>query len=325
MYRRAIWLIVVLASAAPARASTWADAMFPEQSRDFGAVPRGCMAAHPFRFINKTGQTVHLASVRVSCGCTSAYQMHDTIKPGEESGIMVQMDTSRFIGNRKVTVYVTFDAPQFTEVKLTVEANSRSDLTLLPDTIAFGKIKQGHTPESSVKICFIGAGDYEIHEAQCTSHYIQLAASLESRKASEVTYVLTAKLRPDTPPGKWYTDIWLTTNQQSMPKVRIPLTVEVEGTLNLSPRVIELGEVKSGVITDRKVILRGGRPFRITEIEGTDSQIAVRETQADSKTVHVLTVTLNPTTTGELSRIIRVKTDLATGAVEFNAHAVVVP
>lgn len=316
--------LVLFAFALPARAD-WTEGLFTEQSRDFGAVPRGCIAAHPFRFSNNTGQPIRISSVRVSCGCTAANQMHQVVKPGEESAIMVQMDTGRFQGPRKVTVYVQFDMPQFSEVRLTVEANSRSDLTLLPDGLAFGRVRQGSTPENTIKICFIGNANYEIREAQCGSHYLQISASLEQRKNSEVTYQLTAKLRPDTPPGKWYTDIWLITNQESMPKVRIPVTVEVEGTLNLSPRTIELGEVKAGTITDRKIVLRGARPFRIIEIEGTDSQLAVRETNSDAKSVHVLTVTLSPLMPGDLNQAIRVKTDLSSGSVEFNAHATVVP
>lgn len=324
MHRCSILIIVVVALAAPSRASAWADAMFPERVRDFGAVPRGSVAAHPFRFTNNTGQPVRINNVRVSCGCTNAYQMQQMIKPGEESAIMVQMDTGRFVGPRKVTVYVQFDLPQFSEVMLTVEANSRVDLTLLPDVLAFGKIKQGTSPEASIKICFMGGGDYEIREAQCGSHYIQLSAALESRKANEVTYVLNARMRPDTPPGKWYTDIWLVTNKDTMAKVRIPLTVEVEAAFNLSPRTIELGEVKLGTVSDRKVILRGGRPFRITAIEGADSHVSVRESQSESKTVHVLTVTLTPTTPGDLHRVIRVRTDLSPTTVEFDAHARVV-
>ena len=42
--------------------------------------------------------------------------------------------------------------------------------------------------------------------------------------------------------------------------------------------------------------------------------------------MHVLTVTLNPREVGDLSRIIRVQTDLTSYAeIEFNAQAKVVP
>jgi hypothetical protein len=137
---------------------------------------------------------------------------------------------------------------------------------------------------------------------------------------------LKAKIRPDTPAGKWYTDIWLKTNNPAVPRLRVPVTVEVEAALSVSPNTIVLGQVKAGTESDRKVIIRGVKPFRITGFSGTDNELKVRETAADSKTVHVLTVTLSPVHAGELTRIIRVQTDLKNGGdIEFHAQAQVVP
>ena len=35
-------------------------------------------------------------------------------------------------------------------------------------------------------------------------------------------------MRPDTPAGVWFTDIWVTTNNPGYAKLRVPVTVEVE-------------------------------------------------------------------------------------------------
>src|SRR5205823_12721975 len=56
-------------------------------------------------------------------------------------------------------------------------------------------------------------------------------------------YEVTATLRPDTPVGKWYTDVWLLTSDASSSRLRVPLTVDVEPTLNLSPGAV--AEVRS--------------------------------------------------------------------------------
>ena len=58
----------------------------------------------------------------------------------------------------------------------------------------------------------------------------------------------------------------------------------------------------------------------------SDKLVQVRKTNDDSKTVHVLTVTLNPNEVGSLSRRIEVQTDLTNGGkIEFEASAEVVP
>ena len=66
--------------------------------------------------------------------------------------------------------------------------------------------------------------------------------------------------------------------------------------------------------------------LHVTGITGTDKQLQVRTTSDESKSVHVLTVTLNPMETGTFTRPITVQTDLKIGAdITFNASAEVVP
>src|SRR5262249_31405929 len=138
------------------------------------------------------------------------------------------------------------------------------------------------------------------------------------RPGGDTAYEIYAKLRKDTPAGKWYTDLWLTTNNPSMPRLRVPVTVEVESPLTLNPSTVALGQVKAGTESDRKVIIRGLRPFRITGITGTDNELQVRTTSNESKAVHVLTVTLSPREAGKLERDIRVQTDLSNSTdIEF--------
>lgn len=327
--RRYGWLVaVVWASAAGnADASSWADGMFEELSRDFGSVPRGQVLTHPFRLINNTKQTVHISGVRVSCtACTTARSLQTTLAPGQETAILVNMDTRRFSNTRSVTVYVAFDQPRFEEVRLWVQANSREDVAVQPDALAFGRIKRGSSPTTSVTVSFLGSDAYAVEEVRSTSNYIQPSCKLIRREGGEVSYQLSATLRPDAPAGKWFTDIWLKTNSPAMPRVRIPLTVEIESALSVSPNAVALGQVKAGTETDRKVVIRGIRPFRITGISGTDDQISVRDSASESQRVHVLTVTLRPLGAGELTKIIRIHTDLKTGGeIEFAAQAQVVP
>ena len=94
----------------------------------------------------------------------------------------------------------------------------------------------------------------------------------------------------------------------------------------VSPTTVGLGEVRAGKLAERKVIVRGVRPFRILSVAGTDKELSVRDSTSDSKTVHVLTVTLQPQHAGEMQRVLRVLTDLkGEEAIEFLAVAQVVP
>lgn len=327
MWRTIGTSLLVLFVSGRAHASGWADALFEELSRDFGSVPRGQQVVHPFRLVNKTRERVVISSVRVSCGlCSTAKALQSTLEPGQETAILVTLDTRRFANTKNITVYVQFSRPNFEEVRLWVQANSRDDVAFEPEGLHFGKIKRGDPAKSGLNVSFLGTSQTHIQEVKCDSNYIKLAVREVRRETGEVTYRVEAEVRPDAPAGKWYTDVWLKTDHAAMPRLRIPLTVEIEGPLSVTPATVSLGKVQAGGETDRKVILRGIRPFRIVEIAGTDDQIRIRQTSTESRTVHVLTVTLTPRQPGELNRIIRIRTDLeAGGDIAFNAQARIEP
>ena len=326
MLRYSLFCAVLLAAAGPVRASSWADGLFDELSKDFGSVPRGTVAVHPFRLVNNTSGPVQISSVRVSCGCTSARALQTHLAPGQETAILAHMDTRRFYATKNVTIYVQFSQPRFEEVRLWVQANSRDDVSFAPDNLNFGKVKRGAAQTAEMTITFSGNGQTQVLEAKCDSNYLQPTFKEIRRDSSEVAYQISAQIRPDVPAGKWYSDVWVKTNNPAMPRLRVPLTIEIESALSVSPTTIVLGQVKAGTESDRKVILRGVRPFRIINVAGTDDQVRVRETNSEAKTVHVLTVTLNPTAPGTINRTLRVHTDLETGGdIEFNAQAQVVP
>jgi hypothetical protein len=309
MFRFSLAAAAALVLSAPAPAATWAEGLFEELARDFGSVPRGPMLTHPYRLTNSTRQTVRITSVRVSCGCTSATAMQGVLAPGQSTVVMAQMDTTRFIGPKTVTIYVQFDQPAWEEVRLSITANSRTDIVVTPDTLAFGPVPKGTGPARTTTVTF--SGGTQLVSVAAESNYVQLTAKATRNTGFDVAYEVTATLRPDTPVGKWFTDVWLNTNNAGSPRIRVPLTVDVEPALNLSPATAAFGGVTIGNSTERRVILRGPQPFKVTDVKGTDDQVTV--TTGDNKEarpVHVLTVKVKANGVGDLSRTLTIVTDL---------------
>jgi hypothetical protein len=325
MLRIRVGLLVGLLAATPAQAGSWADGMFEEVTKDFGSVPRGPTLTHLFRFTNKTGSPVHLAGVRVSCGCVTATPSQYDIAPGQSAVVQALMDTRRFMGAKTVTIFLQFDRPGWEEVRLWVQANSRDDVSVTPDAFSLGQAKRGTVPSGTVTITFLGNSNSQVLEVQRESNYVLTDLKELRRQGSEVTYQLTARLRPDVPVGKWFTDVWVKTNNPGMPRVRVPLTVEIESALSISPSTVVLGQVKPGDEAERRVILRGVKPFKVTGVEGTDGELTVKDSTEDARPVHVLTVRLKPAKAGEVSKTLKVITDLKDeGEIEFQARAQVV-
>lgn len=324
MRRYLFILLVGFCSTNAVWADTWADGLFESLSKDFGSVPHGQIVSHPFRIVNNTGSPIRIANVRVSCGCVTAHAVKNYLAPGQETAIVAQMDTSRFLNSRTVTIYVTIDSPSYAEVRLWVRANSREDISVFPDTLAFGRVKRGATPNTSVNISLLGNGTYRVLQVSCDSNYVQPVCKLSNQGPNGVNYQLTANLRSDTPPGKWYTDVWVTTNSPTMPKIRIPLTVEIQSALSVSPNTILLGKVQAGTETVRKIIVRGVQPFKILSIKGADKQLTVFGDTSQERTIHVLTVTFRPNQVGQFDRTLYIQTNLdEDNFIDFNTRAFV--
>src|SRR5437867_936030 len=115
------------------------------------------------------------------------------------------MDTNQFSNTKTIDVFVYFDQPSRERVRLMIQANSRSDVTFSPDNIAFGRVKRGATPESKITIAFLGGVPTEILEIKSESNYVQPTMKKVERSGGETAYEISAKLRGDTPAGKWYT------------------------------------------------------------------------------------------------------------------------
>jgi Protein of unknown function (DUF1573) len=321
MSRYCFVLLAGLAAAAPAGAATWADSMFDELSKDFGSVPHGSLQTHSFRVVNNSKQPVSISNVHVSCGCTSASALKTNLNPGEETAVVARMDTSRFIGVRSVTIFVQFDRPAFEEVRLWVQANSRSDFNVSPDGLAFGEVKRSETPSVAATVTFYGTPT-QITDVKSESNYVKAAVADVKNADGQTSYQLTAKLRGDVPVGRWYTDVWLKTNNPEIPQIRVPVTVEIESALSVSPDAVTLGQVAVNAESERRVIIRGAKPFKITAVKGADDELTVHDSTDESKPVHVLTVKLKPGKAGEVTRNVRVETDLPDdNTIEFQVSA----
>jgi len=224
--------IVVLAGVLGGASQAWAGAidLFPEKEKDFGVSARGTILVHYFRFTNTTGQPLQLGQPRVSCGCVSAYILKNTIAPGETSAVIAQMDTRRIPVPgvvRTVTVYVPFFSPSVEEVSLRVSSTCRDDLFITPDTLALGTVQKGKGATTSTKVTLTTDPSWQVTEAKSTGGYVKVEVKQDTRQGSQVTYEVTATLDKDCPAGNWTSEVFLTTNNPGIPKLRIPVTVNV--------------------------------------------------------------------------------------------------
>jgi hypothetical protein len=101
----------------------------------------------------------------------------------------------------------------------------------------------------------------------------------------------------------------------------------VEGVITATPSEVAVGRIKPGTKVERKVVLRGPKPFKVIQVDGSDEQFKVAGKFTEAKMVHVLSITMEAgKEIQELSHRFHVLTDLGDDAVvDFTLQAQVAP
>lgn len=320
---RSLVAVAVLLMAGSASAQQWADNLVAERVFNFGAVARAAKVEHEFQFRNNTNQTIHLTSCRSSCGCTQPRIEKGTAAPGEVATVVAQFNTRGFTGQHGAWVTVTLDRPQYAEVRLRIDGYIRTDVVLNPGEVLFGSVAVGNEAEKTVRINYAGRNDWKIVDVKSASPHVVARVAETARGGGLVSYDLVVTLNGDAPVGYLNNELLLQTNDRRSTQIPVKVEGVVVANLAISPSPVLLGGMQPGQVVQRQLIVKGVKPFRITEIVADDPGFTF-EPSDEARTVHVVPLTFNagPSARTLTGRIV-VHTDLAeapTGETTVNGQ-----
>ncbi len=317
--RHALSALFCLISVNIASAADWTTAAFPVMSHDFGTVAVGAKTEFRFPVINPFGSTMHIQSVRASCGCTTPTVETPYINPNEQGTIHARFNTDTFKGKKGATLTVVIDQPIHTEVRLKVDGYIRSDIVFSPGSIDFGKISQGKGAKKSTKLYYAGRDSWGIIDVQSNRPWLEPEIKELSRGGGRVNYELSVNVREDAT-GSFVDEVVIITNDKTKPRVPIRVTGQIDSPLAISPSAIALGSLKPGEAVQQKLVLIGAEPFRVTSITVDGWNVEFSPTP-EAKRSQVLMARFTPTgkVTGRQKSEIEIR---AEGASLITANAI---
>jgi len=307
-------LLVIAMFAAGTVQAGEAEKFFSERSKDFGTVPFGPSLVHYFKITNTSKQMVQMTGARVSCGCTSATLQSYTLKPGESTYLLAQMDTKRFIGPKEVIVYVSFSQPSYEEVTLSVKANRNDNFSKSSENIAIGQVRKGTDGTASMQVTMRNDPYFELKEASSGTDFVKASFKLVRRERTEVVYDVSATLKPGLDTGLWTTDVMFTSTNPSLPVIRIPVTVEVVAAITATPASVQFPSVKVGDKKELSVVVKGDKPFKILDVKGGDGLVTAVADSNEAKQAHIVRIVYQPNQAGDYAKTITVVTDNGTAS-----------
>jgi hypothetical protein len=296
----------------------WAEKMFadgpktkPVLTHDFGTIAKGTQLKHTFKITNIYAVRMEITGIKSGCGCVTATAAKRVLEPRESTTLEVTMDGRRFSGPKTVPVRVTVGPEYISTAELKISAVSRADVVFNPGEINFGNVIQGQTPTQTIDVEYAGVLNWEVSEV--VTRDVPYTATIKQlyRRTGQVGYRIAVTLKADAPAGALKHTLYLKTNDQASPLVPVLVESNVQSALSVAPSALSLGTVNTGVALTRRVVVRGGKAFRVTGVEGLGEGVELGAAlTADEAEVHFVTFQCNFERPGPFRRELKIKTSL---------------
>lgn len=255
-----------LGASAVAADEKWAEEMFEKTSHDFGVVARGSDVNYRLNLKNIFKETVHIAEVRTTCGCSAGEPSQETLQSLEEAYVTITMDTRKFTRRKDSNVIVVFDRPVYGRVQIPITAYIRTDVVIEPGSVQFDTVDLDRKNERTLKISYAGREDWAIREVKTQSEFVLAEITETARGSGRVNYDLTVRLSGKTPIGPLRQFLTLVTDDAK--STHVPLLVEgnIRPDIVVKPSFVSLGTMRPGQTKTVNVVLQGRKPFEVSGV-----------------------------------------------------------
>jgi hypothetical protein len=126
-----------------------------------------------------------------------------------------------------------------------------------------------------------------------------------------VGYRLSVSLKPDAPLGAFKHNVYLKTNDPASPLVPVLVEANVQSSLSVSPATLSLGTFKTATELTRRVLVKGGKAFKVTGVEGLGNGIELgAPLNEKEEEVQFVTFKCKFSTPGAFRRELKIRTNL---------------
>lgn len=299
-------------AALQAQTTEWANKLVKDSTtHDFGTVFRGAKLLHRFELYNPYAVKLDLISTRASCGCVQTTASVQSLEPRASGFLDVVMDTTRFVGPKTVSIYVTVGPEYTSTATLVVSANIRGDVVFNPGEVNFGVVPRGQTPSKTIDIDYAGNlwNNWQVTDVVKNNLPVDVAIKLTKRQQGLVSYQLELSAKADAAPNSYRAQLQLRTNDPASPLVPVLVELTVQAPLQVVPGIVNLGSPHVGETLQRTILLRGSKPFTIMSIQGLGDGIEA-ELPTTPSAVQTVTLKYSPPKSGQVKKLLHIKTDL---------------
>jgi hypothetical protein len=218
---------------------------------DWGKQPPGTLK-RTLMLVNSGGDTLRIADVHPSCGCTTAPLDKKVLGAGDTAHVDVSIDMTNRSGPQHKTITITSNDSTRPTVQVSLTADIVRDVVANPEVFPIiNSAVAGHEDTTAVTIINKSTGPIEI-QAPLVSNPGQMAVTFNVNTARTLapgdSVRIVAHVKPLTA-SVVTADVTINTSSKTVPVVKVPITA------NASPKT----SANSAPIVPEKVTVGGGK------------------------------------------------------------------
>ena len=223
-------------AAAPAKASL-AKIQFATPTYDFGKVTAGQPVNYTYIFTNIGTETLQIASVTPSCGCTTAGEWTHSVEPGKTGTIPVRFNSPNIGGAVEKTVTVRCNDSAQETVVLHIKGTVWQPIDVKPAYAMLSPTTESPSATTTVRIT--NNLEQAITLSPPESNNKAFEAELKTIQPGQVFEVIVKTVTP-LAAGNVSAIISLKTSATNMPTVSITAFANVQAVVTVVPPTINL-------------------------------------------------------------------------------------
>lgn len=266
-----------------------ASAVFSGVHHEFGSVRQGEKLQHLFTFRNEAAVPLSIERVELlQPGMSSRFKR--TIPAGAQGSITVAWDTRQMNGEAKSEAVVHFTDPGQPPVHLVLGAVIKPPIEISPYAAAFFSVYKGERARRELTVINNEELPLNITRVEAVgSHFL---ASIKTETPGKL-YKLQVDIPPDVLPGRYREAIYLHTDQQAAPRIKVGVNVLVKEDLYVNPETVDYGNVGVGhlksnpntmeLLNQTFLVKKRQGTFQIKSITSDVPQVRLRQEPATGR------------------------------------------
>jgi hypothetical protein len=222
---------------APAPAATPSPTIqFETPIYDFGRMKSGDPVKYSYIFTNTApvgcGAILEVTHVQPSCGCTTAGDWTRKVEPGKTGTIPIQFNTANYNGGVLKQITVTCNDSAHPNVVLQLKGTVWKLIDIAPPYSGITLGPDATSGSTSVRIT--SNMEEPINLSQPESNNRQVTGVLTTNRPGKDFQVLLSTV-PPLNPGTFTAEISIKTDSTNMPVIKVPVWVNIQPVINLTP------------------------------------------------------------------------------------------